>query len=449
LRGLIAIRSTAFACAACVADAIGRVKAVDDPSAFALHYSGLCEGPTQQFGIEAGSFESLASNLPIYDPNLCSLRFQCLDYLRGSTLRRDGTFNLTIFNFDLDDTSTAGDVELITQLAIQLALSRPYPATNEARANRDATLISGRNGAIVEVLPDFEYFRDIVFHFKHSVSGKSQAAEPKDNKPQVWFPSDAILRWDVKRKEKEDPELIYTVMAYQGFPQEFVDKSAAVQTGPGAFQGFLSLFGKSKTERQRLSSADPTTVVNSCGENFQKSRAKPIPVENEDDVLCLTKEELPSFGNVMSPSDAERFIQFLTVPYIRIPLILDFFANGDPGRLSGLKTKSLQLIVDACLFESGNWRPADFTYIITEVPVVDREKLKALLAIPHGTLFNEIAKSPDVLTSCVIKMFERALDMDVGKYTKVSSSGPLIMYTIQLAVRVEGYMKYALSKCIL
>jgi hypothetical protein len=192
--------------------------------------------------------------------------------LRGSTLRRDGTFNLTIFNFDVSDTSTAGDVELITQLAIQLALPRPYPATNEARANHAATLISGRNGAIVEVLPDFEYFRDIVFHFKHSVSGKSQAAEPKDNKPQVWFPSDAILRWDVKRKEKEDPELIYSVMAYQGFPQEFVDKSAAVQTGPGAFQGFLSLFGKSKTERQRLSSADPTTVVNSCGEKFQKSR---------------------------------------------------------------------------------------------------------------------------------------------------------------------------------
>jgi len=179
------------------------VKAVDDPSAFALHYSGLCEGPTQQFGIEAGSFESLASNLPIYDPNLCSLRFQCLDYLRGSTLRRDGTFNLTIFNFDVSDTSTAGDVELITQLAIQLALPRPYPATNEARANHAATLISGRNGAIVEVLPDFDYyFRDIIFHFKHSVSGKSQAAEPKDNKPQVWFPSDAILRWDCQEEGK-------------------------------------------------------------------------------------------------------------------------------------------------------------------------------------------------------------------------------------------------------
>jgi len=105
------------------------------------------------------------------------------------------------FNFDLSDTSTAGDVELITQLAIQLAL--PFSATDEARVNHAATLISGRNGAIVEVLPDFDYyFRDIIFHFKHSVSGKSQAAEPKDNKPQVWFPSDAILRWDCQEEGK-------------------------------------------------------------------------------------------------------------------------------------------------------------------------------------------------------------------------------------------------------
>eukprot|EP00957_Ditylum_brightwellii_P072096 5480679-Ditylum_brightwellii.AAC.1 len=38
-RGLIAIRTTAFAAAACVGDAISRVVASDDPSPFALHYS--------------------------------------------------------------------------------------------------------------------------------------------------------------------------------------------------------------------------------------------------------------------------------------------------------------------------------------------------------------------------------------------------------------------------
>ena len=173
-----------------------------------------------------------------------------------------------------------------------------------------------------------------------------------------------------------------------------------------------------------------------------------MSVVTEDDVLHLETKELPTFGNILTPSDSERFIQFLTVPYIRIPLILDFFANGDPTRLSALKTKSLQLIVDAALFEPGRWKPSDFTDLIDEVPVVDIDRLESLLATPHGTLFNEIAKSPDVLTSCIIKMLERSLDMDVGRYTKKSSSGPLILYVVRLAVRLEGYLKYAMKKCI-
>jgi hypothetical protein len=168
----------------------------------------------------------------------------------------------------------------------------------------------------------------------------------------------------------------------------------------------------------------------------------------EDDVLHLENNELPTFGNVLTPSDSERFITFLTAPYIRIPLILDFFANGDPTRLSALKSKTMQLIVDAALFEPGRWKPFDYSDYITEVPVVDIDRLETLLATPHGTLFNEIAKSPDVLTTCVIKILERALDMDVGRYTPKASSGPLILYAIRLAVRLEGYLKYALKKCI-
>lgn len=164
--------------------------------------------------------------------------------------------------------------------------------------------------------------------------------------------------------------------------------------------------------------------------------------------MHLDNKELPTFGHVLSPSDAEKFVQFLTVPYIRIPLILDFFANGDPGRLSALRTKSLQMIVDAALFEPGKWKPADYTDVINEIPIKDFDRLEKLLATAHGTLFNEISKSPDVVTSSVMKILERALDMDVGRYRKKSSSGPLILYSIRLVVRIEGYLKYALNKCV-
>lgn len=160
-RGLVGIRTTAFACGACVADAIARVKCIDDPSPFSLHYSGLNEGPTRPFGFESGSFESLAANLPIYDPQLTALRFQCLDYMRGMTINDDETWNPTIFNFDISLTPHGGDLELINHLSIELALPRPYPCTETAMITHAARLISGQNGAILEILPEFEYFRDV------------------------------------------------------------------------------------------------------------------------------------------------------------------------------------------------------------------------------------------------------------------------------------------------
>lgn len=150
---------------------------------------------------------------------------------------------------------------------------------------------------------------------------------------------------------------------------------------------------------------------------------------------------------MLKAADSERFLSFLTAPYIRIPLILDFFANGDPGRLSALRSKSLQLIVDAAFFEPGRWKSADFTDIVRQIPVLDEKKLHALLSTPLGNMFNEIAKSPDVLTSCITKILARALDMDVGKYSKKTTSGPLILYAIRLAVRVEGFLKFALKEC--
>jgi hypothetical protein len=240
---------------------------VDDPSTFAMHYSGLCEGPTEPFAIEAGSFDTLGSNLPIYDPNICSLRFQCLDYMRELTLKMSGDKRNTIFNFDASMTPMEGDLVLITQLSIQLALVRPFPATDEAMINHSANLISGKNGSIIEVLPEFEYFRDIVFHFKHAVSGKAQTAEVIET--QAWLPSDATLHWNVKRKDKEDPRLYFNVSAFHGHPQEYVERVAIEHKVDSAFKGFLSLFSsKQKAVRARLSSADPTTVVNSCGDKF-------------------------------------------------------------------------------------------------------------------------------------------------------------------------------------
>ena len=156
---------------------------------------------------------------------------------------------------------------------------------------------------------------------------------------------------------------------------------------------------------------------------------------------------MPTFGNVLTPSDSERLLQFLTVPYLRIPLILDFFANGDPNRITALKCHSLQCIIDAALFEPGKWRPQDDFTTISAIPEVDPKEYEKALSTAGGKLFNEISKSPDVMVTSVIKILERSLEMDVGRYDPHRASGPMILYSIRLATRVEGYMRYAVEQC--
>jgi hypothetical protein len=46
-----------------------------------------------------------------------------------------------------------GDLALINQLAIQLALPRPDVGNPVQQSNHAAALIAGRNGAIIEVAP--------------------------------------------------------------------------------------------------------------------------------------------------------------------------------------------------------------------------------------------------------------------------------------------------------
>ena len=56
----------------------------------------------------------------------------------------------------------------MNHLSIELALPRPYPCTESAMTTHSARLISGQNGAIMEILPEFEYFRDVSQKFNVS-----------------------------------------------------------------------------------------------------------------------------------------------------------------------------------------------------------------------------------------------------------------------------------------
>jgi hypothetical protein len=92
-------------------------------------------------------------------------------------------------------------------------------------------------------------------------------------------------------------------------------------------------------------------------------------VDNEDDVLYMPK--MPELDERITPvrallcacvcvercrtardpaqRDVELLLQFLTAPYLRIPLVLHFFA--DEGRMHALANRDVQDVIDATLFE--------------------------------------------------------------------------------------------------
>ena len=59
-------------------------------------------------------------------------------------------------------------------------------------------------------------------------------------------------------------------------------------------------------------------------------------------------------GRVNSRS-CELLLQYLTAPYLRIPLVLRFFAA--PEMTTALANEQLQDMLDAVMFEPGAWQP--------------------------------------------------------------------------------------------
>jgi hypothetical protein len=121
------------------------------------------------------------------------------------------------------------------------------------------------------------------------------------------------------------------------------------------------------------------------------------------------------------------------VPYLRIPLIISFFATED--RITALQSRKLQALLDAALFEPGNHLPlASAGLEPVDVPTSE----PTLLGTPHHLLLNELSRSPDTLVNAVLKLARQACDLDTG--TLFSSTAGVILYVCRLVARVDNYL---------
>lgn len=149
----------------------------------------------------------------------------------------------------------------------------------------------------------------------------------------------------------------------------------------------------------------------------------------------LHVKRLPDFGGRITQRNSELLVSYLTAPYLRIPLVLSFFAHQE--RLNSLGSEKLRALVDGVLFEPGAWMSKQ----LAMKPLPDTIPYdRSYLATCNGLLMNELVASPQGICSSLKSLLDLALDLDSGRWTP--SSSPIILYVLRLQVRVEQYINF-------
>ena len=455
------------------------------PSALSLHYSGAAEGPATLFALEMRHFEVESERCQMPSPHLAAARTLLLDYFRGAAKAADPS--RWCFRYERGMDLGEGERTLLDQLCAQLAFPR-----------EDAQLkayFSGEDPSLVELFPELAMFRaprrtpcrnrrpatsapfcpllepapcppfrrcpappqpptatnslptqprtaadspppltplrrwpprplaartgDIVY------MAKVMMAPASDHLPEIraWTPADARLVWRYKHDDKKPGYVV------RGFGADMKsagwidsnDELLATKRKAGLIDRLLGRGGPKP--RLPSSAADASVLAGT-------------PLAAEDDVLHL--RHLPDFGGCLRASDVEYLLQVLLAPYLRIPLLLKFFS--DPIRTPALASPELQQMIDAALFEPGEWQPDRTKQLPKLIPAPDR----AHLTTPVGMLFNELTHAPAPSIGAVTAILDNALDLDAGRYVRGGSSST-ILFAIRLATRLAAYLEYLLS----
>lgn len=171
------------------------------------------------------------------------------------------------------------------------------------------------------------------------------------------------------------------------------------------------------------------------------------PIKTEDDVIY--RPNLPSFedtyGQVLNQRDSELLISYLTVPYMRLPLLITFFSSED--RIHKLQCLALRQIFDSVMFEPGKYLAMHMGGV---EPLMVPTLYPELLATSYGLLMNELYRSPDTVIRSILTLLKGALAVDTGSVVdegakEFNTSTMIILYITRLGCRVENYLTFLID----
>ena len=399
---------------AAIADATLRLKVADAPSAFMQHYAGYAEGPISAFGFEIGPFAVEAEYLRFHCPERTIRLTQTLDYFHS--LKKTIESDHMIYRWENEAAGGmsfgVGEARLIDQVCLQMGIGREDPEYL-------AKYHSGELREFADSYPEMSALRDIIFMFKLLMAPTS------DDLPELarWKPIDAALDWSVARRESSRSYFDLEVRAFgraltiQPWKEPEVEQGTSKTGWRNIFGG--GFFARMQDRRPRCppSGANPSNLA---GQR----------VDTEEDVLHL--REVPTFDNLLKPSESELLLTYLTAPMIRLPLVMKLFA--EPTRVRGLTHNDIQSVLDAVIFEPGPWAPPEPTTIPKEIPATTR----AHMATPTGLLVHELINCPAPLADSAEELLALSLELDTGRHDAPSAQG--VLFACRMLTRLLAFV---------
>ena len=366
-----------------MADKVLRILPTDRESALCQHLNGRL-GETKpdfyKYGVGLGMFLSQSDTMQVTTPSLVVARAGVIDYFENLNILPDHK----LFKWEETMKRDLGSSRLTQQISQHNAFPL-HSIPQYLVGDTDSHYL------IIKNFPEFECYRDICFYFKYMMSTVPNAFPSQNHYTQF----NAQLEW------RYVPCVGYQVVS---------------------FHKMLTCKAK-KTRWPSFAAASRFTF--------------PVESHSEDDVLHI--KSLPTFDDVLSQRESELLLSYLTVPYLRIPLVLNFFATDD--RVSALRSDTIKRVLDSVLFEPSKFLPQHLEGMAPkQVPTESDD----LLGTPYGLLVNEIINSPQGLIDPLLKLLSLALELDAGTVHNTSSVD-VILYLVKTLARVDTYLMFVMS----
>ena len=166
------------------------------------------------------------------------------------------------------------------------------------------------------------------------------------------------------------------------------------------------------------------------------------PNLSEVDFIHAPAADLPTFDGRLSAELGEQLLSVLTAPYLRVPLLLRFFAVQE--RVLWLAEPELAALFSASVFAPGPWSaerlPEDadealaaalagedgWVRDLASVPaaaVPSNVGLAATVGSPEGSLLNELRAAPDGVLRPVLDLLRLAVHQHAAVWAAAPAAG--------------------------